>query len=39
MTELVTLKVAALIGCPFCLDIGSAEARAAGTSIRRRWSS
>ena len=26
------MKAAALIGCPFCVDIGSAEARAAGIS-------
>jgi 4-carboxymuconolactone decarboxylase len=29
---LASLKAAALIGCPFCVDIGSAEARAAGLS-------
>ena len=27
---LVTLKVASLIGCPFCMDLGSAEASSAG---------
>jgi AhpD family alkylhydroperoxidase len=27
---LVTLKVAALIECPFCIDLGSAEAHSAG---------
>ncbi len=34
LKELVTLKAAALIGCPFCLDIGSAQARAAGLGDR-----
>jgi len=32
LKELATLKTAALIGCPFCVDIGSVEARAAGVS-------
>jgi 4-carboxymuconolactone decarboxylase len=32
LKELASLKTAALIGCPFCIDIGSAEARAAGVS-------
>jgi AhpD family alkylhydroperoxidase len=27
---LVTLIVASMIGCPFCIDLGSAEARSAG---------
>ena len=30
LKHLVTLKVASLIGCPFCMDLGSAEARSAG---------
>jgi AhpD family alkylhydroperoxidase len=30
LKELAFLKVAALIGCPFCLDFGSAEAKRAG---------
>lgn len=30
LKALVTLKVAALIGCPFCIDLGSAEAISAG---------
>src|SRR5262245_53832652 len=34
LKELAGLKVAALIGCPFCLDIGSAEARRAGLGER-----
>jgi AhpD family alkylhydroperoxidase len=32
LKELATLKVAALIGCPFCIDLGSAEAKRAGIS-------
>jgi AhpD family alkylhydroperoxidase len=31
-SPLAALKAAALIGCPFCLDIGSTEARGAGVS-------
>lgn len=30
LKALASLKAAALIGCPFCMDIGSAEARAHG---------
>jgi AhpD family alkylhydroperoxidase len=30
LKELSILKVASMIGCPFCIDIGSAEAREAG---------
>jgi AhpD family alkylhydroperoxidase len=30
LKELATLKVAAILGCPFCIDLGSAEANAAG---------
>lgn len=30
LKELAALKVAALIGCPFCVDIGSSLAKAAG---------
>jgi AhpD family alkylhydroperoxidase len=30
LKELATLKVAAVIGCPFCIDLGSAKAKAAG---------
>jgi AhpD family alkylhydroperoxidase len=30
LKELAELKAAALIGCPFCLDFGSAEARRVG---------
>jgi AhpD family alkylhydroperoxidase len=30
LEELVNLKVAALLGCPFCIDIGSALARRLG---------
>jgi AhpD family alkylhydroperoxidase len=30
LKELATLKVAAMIGCPFCIDLGSAQAKAAG---------
>jgi AhpD family alkylhydroperoxidase len=32
LRELVNLKTAALLGCPFCLDIGSSESRAAGVT-------
>jgi AhpD family alkylhydroperoxidase len=32
LKELATLKAAALVGCPFCLDIGSMMARRSGTS-------
>jgi AhpD family alkylhydroperoxidase len=32
LRELVNLKAAALLGCPFCLDIGSSECRAAGVT-------
>jgi AhpD family alkylhydroperoxidase len=32
LRELVNLKAAALLGCPFCLDIGSSESRAAGVT-------
>jgi AhpD family alkylhydroperoxidase len=32
LKELASLRAAALIGCPLCLDLGSAEARAAGVS-------
>jgi AhpD family alkylhydroperoxidase len=32
LKSLALLKAAALIGCPFCMDIGSAEARASGLS-------
>ena len=32
MRELVNLKAAALLGCPFCLDIGSSEGSAAGVT-------
>lgn len=30
LKELATLKVAALLGCQFCIDFGSAKAKAAG---------
>jgi AhpD family alkylhydroperoxidase len=30
LKDLAQLKAAALIGCPFCMDIGSAEARSGG---------
>ena len=32
LKSLVLLKAAALIGCPFCVDLGSTEARASGLS-------
>ena len=32
LRELVNLKAAALLGCPFCLDIGSSEGRAVGVT-------
>jgi AhpD family alkylhydroperoxidase len=32
LKELAYLKVAALIGCPFCIDFGSASARKAGVT-------
>ncbi len=32
LRQLVNLKAAALLGCPFCLDIGSAESREAGVT-------
>ena len=32
LRELVNLTAAALLGCPFCLDIGSSESRAAGVT-------
>src|SRR6185369_16053670 len=32
LKALASLKAAALIGCPFCIDLGSAEARASGLS-------
>lgn len=32
LKALASLKTAALIGCPFCIDIGSSEARASGLS-------
>ena len=32
LKELALLRTAQLIGCPFCVDLGSAEARAAGIS-------
>ena len=35
LKELVNLKVAALLGCPFCIDIGSHEARASGVTERQ----
>jgi AhpD family alkylhydroperoxidase len=30
LKALISLKVASLIGCPFCIDLGSAEASSAG---------
>ncbi len=30
LKEMANLKVAAIIGCPFCIDLGSAQAKAAG---------
>jgi len=32
LKQLANLKAAALLGCPFCLDIGSSVSRAAGVS-------
>ena len=32
LKQLANLKAAALLGCPFCLDIGSAESRRAGVT-------
>jgi AhpD family alkylhydroperoxidase len=32
LKSLALLKAAALIGCPFCIDLGSTEARASGLS-------
>jgi AhpD family alkylhydroperoxidase len=32
LKALASLKAAALIGCPFCIDLGSTEARASGLS-------
>ena len=37
LKELAMLKVAALIGCPFCIDFGSAQAKALGiTEVQMR---
>lgn len=35
MKELALLKVAAIIGCPFCIDLGSAVAKQAGITEKQ----
>jgi len=35
LKQLANLKTATLVGCPFCIDIGSAESQEAGVSVEQ----